>query len=232
MQLTTPYWYLWYMPALAVCKISIPFIEASQGKKQWLILIGSVLAAQLSGYDGTVGYYMSLSRIITFYPYFLFGYYARKNKESKGKWYIFFSELDRKKCKAVLIGCTVLLFVISPLVDYRWLYGSYSYSQIGYGAVYRLAGYFFGVTMSLCILKLMSRKKSFVSKIGRKSMYVYLRHAPGVLLFNKLCEKIYPLQDINGMNGSLHVFWMPDVRQLLWIMLALILQKLIYVRNL
>ena len=63
-------------------------------------------------------------------------------------------------------------------------------------------------------------------------MYVYLRHAPGVLLFNKLCEKIYPLQDINGMNGSLHVFWMPDVRQLLWIMLALILQKLIYVRNL
>ena len=63
-------------------------------------------------------------------------------------------------------------------------------------------------------------------------MYVYLGHAPGVLLFNKLCEKIYPLQDINGMNGSLHVFWMPDVRQLLWIMLALILQKLIYVRNL
>lgn len=202
------------MPALAVCKISIPFIEASHGKKQWLILIGSVLAALLSGYDGTVGYYMSLSRIITFYPYFLFGYYARKNKESKGKWYIFFSGLDRKKCKAVLIGCTVLLFVISPLVDYRWLYGSYS--QIGYGAVYRLAGYFFGVTMSLCIIKLMSRKKSFVSKIGRKSMYVYLGHAPGVLLFNKLCEKIYQLQ----------------LQQLLWVWLALILQKLIYVRNL
>ena len=116
----------------------------------------------------------------------------------------------------MLIGCIVLLFVISPLVDYRWLYGSYSYSQIGYGAVYRLAGYFFGVTMSLCIIKLMSRKKSFVSKIGRKSMYVYLGHAPGVLLFNKLCEKIYPVQ----------------LQQLLWVWLALILQKLIYVRNL
>ena len=70
--------------------------------------------------------------------------------------------------------------------------------------------------MSLCIIKLMSRKKSFVSKIGRKSMYVYLGHAPGVLLFNKLCEKIYPLQ----------------LQQLLWVWLSLILQKLIYVRNL
>lgn len=113
-----------------------------------------------------------------------------KHFDIGGKEYEFFSKLDRGKCKAVLIGCAVLLFVISPMVDYRWLYGSYSYSQIGYGPVHRFAGYVIGVAMSLCILKLMSREKSFVSEIGKKSMYIYLGHAPGVALFKILSEKI------------------------------------------
>lgn len=220
-QLTTPCWYLWYMPALAVWKISIPFIESAQGKKQRLILLGSVAVALVSGYDDTVGYYMSLSRIITFYPYFLFGYFAGKNKESNGKEYDFFSKLDRGKCKAVLISCVVLLFVISPRLDCRWLYGAYSYSQIGYGPVHRFAGYVFGAAMSICILKLMSREKSFVSEIGKKSMYIYLGHAPGVALFKKLCEKIYPIQNIAAKNSPLNMLWISGrARQLLWIMLA------------
>ena len=202
--------------------------DNAKGLMIFAVVLGHVLEYDLTGiaralYIVIYSVHMPLFVLIS-------GYFAQFNAEKIVKKlivpylsiqlvYTFFCEYvrhGRKKCEAVLIGCTVLLFVISPLVDYRWLYGSYSYSQIGYGAVYRLAGYFFGVTMSLCILKLMSRKKSFVSKIGRKSMYVYLGHAPGVLLFNKLCEKIYPLQ----------------LQQLLWVWLALILQKLIYVRNL
>lgn len=220
-QLTTPYWYLWYMPALAVWKISIPFIESEQGKKQWLILLGSVVVALVSGYDDTVGYYMSLSRIITFYPYFLLGYFAGKNKESGGKAYEFFCKFDRGKCKAVLIDCAALLFVISPMLDYRWLYGSYSYLQIGYGPVHRFVGYIFGTAMSICILKLMSREKSFVSEIGKKSMYIYLGHAPGVALFKILSEKIYPIQNMAVKSSPLNMLWISGgARQLLWIMLA------------
>ena len=78
-----------------------------------------------------------------------------------------------------------------------------------------------GAAMSLCILKLMSREKSFVSEIGKKSMYIYLGHAPGVALFKILSEKIYPIQNIAVKSSPLNLLWISGgARQLLWIVLA------------
>lgn len=76
-----------------------------------------------------LGYYMSLSRIIVFYPYFLLGYYAGKAKKRGSRAYRIFEKMDRRKCTAVMAVCVAVIFVISPVIDYRWLYGAYSYSE-------------------------------------------------------------------------------------------------------
>lgn len=224
-QLTTPYWYLWYLPALAVWKISIPFIDTEDVKKQRLILLGSVAASLLAGYDDTIGYYMCLSRIIVFYPYFLLGYYAGKAKKCGSRAYRIFEKMDRWKCAAVLAACSAAIFMISPVIDYRWLYGAYSYSELGYTPVHRIVVYIFGVVQCLCILKLMSSKKCSLSEVGKKSMYIYLGHAPGVFLVRKIWEKsdwlidyfvnIKQEKSLIGMALGLDY-----VRQMVWIFVA------------
>ncbi len=220
-QLTTPFWYLWYLPALAVWKISVLFVDTECVKKQRLILLGSVFVALLVGYDDTVGYYMSLSRIIVFYPYFLLGYYARKAKEQESRVYRIFAKMDRWKCMAVLTFCVVLIFAISPMIDYRWLYGSYSYSELGYAPIHRVIGYILGAVQCLCLLKIISCKKSYLSEVGKNSMYIYLGHAPGIFLVQKLWEKadyfinIKPEISLLGMALDFGC-----ARQLLWIGVA------------
>lgn len=224
-QLTTPYWYLWYLPALAVWKISIPFIDTEDVRKQRLILLGSVAAALLAGYDDTVGYYMSLSRIIVFYPYFLLGYYAGKAKKRGSRAYRIFEKMDRWKCAAVLALCVAVIFVISPVIDYRWLYGAYSYSELGYMPMHRIVVYILGVVQCLCILKLMSSKKCCLSEVGKRSMYIYLGHAPGVFLVRKIWEKSERLIDYfinmkpeNELIGT--VLRLDYVKQMVWIAVA------------
>ena len=219
------YWYLWYLPALAVWKISIPFIDTEEVRKQRLILLGSVVAALLAGYDDTVGYYMSLSRIIVFYPYFLLGYYAGKAKKCGSRVYRIFEEMDRWKCAVVLAVCVAAIFVISPVIDYRWLYGMYSYSELGYTPGHRIVVYILGAVQCFCILKFMSSEKCSLSEVGKRSMYIYLGHAPAVFLVRKIWEKSDWLLDYfinmkqeNELIGT--ALRLDYVKQMVWIAVA------------
>ena len=81
LQFTTPYWLLWYLLSTMFWMLFLQFIE---GKKlhSKAILIVSFLCALFIGYDNSIGYYLSLSRTIVLFPFYIAGYFrsCRKNE--------------------------------------------------------------------------------------------------------------------------------------------------------
>lgn len=171
-QFTTPVWTLWYLPALFVWTMLVPFIDRARKRHKMIILCGAFVVGLLAGYDKTIGYYMSLSRIIVFLPYFILGFYYRQSDKVKG-W------LERIKSEYVFltaIGVMLLICFVSDNVNPKWLYNSYTYADLNYNLVYRLFIYGCGMILSIAILKVFPKRKTCFSYIGQRSMQIFLLH--------------------------------------------------------
>ena len=74
-QFTTPYWLLWYLFASIAWNLLLPLVQGSgfTWKKKAAVLSAAFLAGILIGFDNKAGYYLSFSRIVEFFPYFLLG---------------------------------------------------------------------------------------------------------------------------------------------------------------
>lgn len=72
-QFTTPYWLLWYLMANVIWMLLIPLMSQSKISDRNIIRI-MFLIALVIGLDKSVGYYLSLSRMIVLLPFFAAGY--------------------------------------------------------------------------------------------------------------------------------------------------------------
>ncbi len=127
-QFSTPYWLLWYMLACIYYQLLLPLFDTEDRRKQILVLLCTYLISLLIGFEGSVGYYMSLSRFFVFQPWFLLGYYCKRNSlldsaAAHGKVHI-----------PILLGASAMILVCA--VFYIWfptglLYGSKSYFDCG-----------------------------------------------------------------------------------------------------
>lgn len=68
-----PLWLLWYLFSWIAWNLSIPLLS---DRKKIYIVIMAFLVGLAIGYLSEVSYYLSLSRMIAFYPFFLLGYYS------------------------------------------------------------------------------------------------------------------------------------------------------------
>lgn len=217
-QLTTPVWILWYLVALAVWKITIPFIKTENIRSRMLIFAGAVILALLIGHDDTVGYYMSLSRMIVFFPYFLIGYYGKNAKKRNARTYRLYANLRKEWCFILLVGILMGICCFSEKIDYRWLYGAYSYSAVGYGPLHRAFLYLVGIALSLLLLKMIPHGKSLFSGIGSRSMQVYLGHVFVVAAVRQFLPEEVGFSECEWLAlatiGSLLMVWVLSAPQL------------------
>lgn len=89
------------------------------------ILIISITISLFAGFCNEIGYVLSASRIITFFPYFLLGY-INKN--------ININSFKINKYKNWIISIlstitTIYFIIINNSIKPYWLYGSYSYEN-------------------------------------------------------------------------------------------------------
>ncbi len=79
-QFTTPYWLLWYLFASIAWNLLLPLVQGNgfTWRKKAVVLTAAFLAGILIGFDNKAGYYLSFSRIVEFFPYFLLGAYYRE----------------------------------------------------------------------------------------------------------------------------------------------------------
>lgn len=181
LQYTTPIWNLWYLVALIVWRIMIPFIDRNKRWQRTAILAGSAAAALLVGFDDAVGYYMSLSRIVVFLPFFVMGFYWKKYRWGR----TVFDKIRKEYAIIAVIVVCVIMCLLSDSIEPRWLYGSYSYNKAGYNMGYRLLFMVMGIILCAAVLKLSSNEKTLFSAIGKRSIQIYLFHGFVVALLQR-----------------------------------------------
>lgn len=178
---TTPFWALWYLLSLMVWHMLVPFLEGGSRKKKLAVLVGSILAALLTGFDPTVGYWMSFSRTVVFFPFFVSGYYY-----AHSEWLRHSFENLSSRFVLVFGGITAFLICFyADKIDTRWLYGCYNYTEIGYSPLFRLAFYLSGILLCAAILKGFPKHRTCFSYLGQYTMPIYLCHGFLVLLLKK-----------------------------------------------
>ena len=190
-QFTTPYWNLWYLFAIAIWILILPLLEIIIKTKIRIIALISFafLLGILSGFDITLGYYMSLSRIIYFLPFFIVGFCVKRAVKIEklqlviSKWYI-------RYIVGILTAVIILwLCFYYKNMDVRWLYGSYAYNG-GYSYMTRILFYFSAFVISLFLISVIPKNKTFFSYIGQRSMQIYLLHGFVIYINENICRHI------------------------------------------
>ncbi|KRE90985.1 hypothetical protein ASG87_02325 [Frateuria sp. Soil773] len=166
--IATPYWILWYLASLAGWRLLLPlFARLRHG------LALAVLLAVLAGGADDLGYSLSLSRTLVFFPLFLLGWrYGRNWRDA------LHHPAVRRMALPVLAG---LLWLAWRWTDATpWLYGSQGYASLGAspteGIALRLLQLAAAVLGSAAFLSLVPRRPLPVSRLGARSLPAYLLH--------------------------------------------------------
>jgi fucose 4-O-acetylase-like acetyltransferase len=165
-----PYWIMWYLLSLVIWRSLLPYVAKIKYNIIYLVIIAVII-----GYINFDGYILSISRTLVYFPFFMAGYYLNKD--------IFYGlNSDRIKTLALLnfIGLFILLYISAYKFDYRWLLGSYTYYNLGvfhwYDGFYRLLIYALETLCLICFFALVSKAKTIFSKLGTKTLEIYLAH--------------------------------------------------------
>lgn len=190
-----PKFSLWYLMALFAWRIITPYV-----KKIPHHFILSIAAGLLIGLSDIPGNFLSIHRILVFYPFFLTGMYFDRDLITR------FRNAKTQKFAGVI---TALAFAsIIPLTQYpaKIFYGRYSYDSLGQsdieGILCRIACYAISFVLTYALMFLISEKETRYSYIGPRTMAVYLFHG---LTYNlvKDCTDILENIDTLGETGLL-----------------------------
>lgn len=170
-RLLASYSTLWYMIALTFWYVSIPFVE--KVKKPPLLIFGTIIFALIIGYDNSVGYSLSASRTIVFYPFFLLGYFSNTKK-----WFQFKNNKNiyRIIVASLLVVTSILTIVFKDIINVEWMYNSQSYASLNYSPIFRTMNYLISFLWILGFILFMPKKQNILSKIGKNTLPVYLLH--------------------------------------------------------
>lgn len=172
LQFTTPDWTLWFLMSLLAWYIITPYFVRFKYP-----LIMSIILALLISYDKSVGTYLSLSRSIVFYPFYLFGFFI--NKEQL---------LSVRKNKIVmilflLISIIVIILLFTRYSDFddNWLFGRHPYEKLTLNLklawLKRLIIMLISTIMLLTFFNLIPSKRYSFTKFGQRTLDVYLIHS-------------------------------------------------------
>lgn len=150
----------------------------------------SLLLSFASGYSTGVGSFLSMQRSLVFYPFFYLGYLLDpmelQNRIQKWKY--------RIPAAMILIGTFIFTyFKYSDISFWRILFRAIcAYSKIGKGMNYawgwtwRLAAYVISLVMTLCVISLTPDVASVFSRLGQKTLPIYVFHGTFIALSLKV----------------------------------------------
>lgn len=167
-----PKFSLWYLLALFVWRAVTPYV-----KKCPHYMLLSAAAGLLIGLSGMPDNFLSLPRILYFYPFFLAGMDFRRTDLAKlqKKLFRFLSAAGIM----LFAGCILYAPVFGSL-SVKVFYGRYNYDFLGQdvisGILWRIACYAIGFAMTFAVMLLIPSRKTFFSYIGTRTMAIYLFH--------------------------------------------------------
>lgn len=224
-QYVTPYWLLWFILTLLFYYLLIPLIDTKNNVNKLFFIVSIIFLSLFISYTKNIGYYASLHRFFTFFPYFVLGYYY-KNSNIK--------DIINKKNMRIIICILASIIVIASSIyiiftkEYtKWvLYGSYNYESAYYNLGMKLFLLFLGLAWILFFITLFPRKKiPIISYLGSNTFYIFILHGFFIKYLGKL--------NIFTYSEGLNIIYALGISITLIILLGNILIKLIcrYILN-
>lgn len=191
-----PKFSLWYILALFVWRFITPYFKKLPGH-----MIIAIAAGLLIGLSGMKDNFLSIPRILVFYPYFLAGYHMNRD---------FFTKMRSHQIRALSAGFLFLFAVVliaDPLhknYDPKICYGRYNYHYLGQtpleGILVRLICYGVGFTLTFLIAFVITEKSTFFSFLGSRTMPIYIFHG---LVYSCFKYGSHILQNVNTVPETL-----------------------------
>ena len=165
----TPQWSLWFLMSLFFWNILL------LGFAKLAPSIGisiSLLIALIIGYIDTIDNYLSLSRTLVFFPFFLFGYHLSKNSIKQ------LTKPSIRMTSFILMIIVLVGFYVNNDFSAKWLYGSKPYEKMEVVTMFstfrRLGTILVSLMTVFCFLSFISLKQHFFTQWGKNTLYVYL----------------------------------------------------------
>lgn len=180
-QFSRPYWILWYLFVLAIYTLLLPIYDVPSPAGRGLMVAVSVVLALLVGFDQSIDYQWSASRIVVFQPWFLLGYYFRRADGLRARW-----EGAGRTFKGIVLSlaavCVVVLerLLFQRGITAKMMLGAYGYENLGYSWQARgLIVCCAACTIFLLVLGLapcLKRRIPVVTTLGENTLSIYLFH--------------------------------------------------------
>jgi fucose 4-O-acetylase-like acetyltransferase len=182
LNLTEPHWTLWFLLALAIFRVALPYLAMLRWPMVW-----AVVASVAVGYAHNVDSTFSLSRTIGILPFFLLGWYLRQWRVME--WW---RRLGRPGAWAIRAGAIAvfagwLWVVVANIQFFRdihlqgWFFYDDGYERLGDDAwtagLIRLGLIGLAVVLSAAFYALVPRRSTIFTVFGQATMYVYLLHS-------------------------------------------------------
>ena len=173
---------MWYVLALFVYRLTIE----AWGKIRFIVPL-SIVFALWAGTRPEFTTYLSSSRIVVFFPFFVAGYlwksdYTDVVRKFKGKWVL------------VLVSALLLWaipnYMIANEIPVDLLRGNHTYQLSGMdnmtGIIIRLLMYLVSFVLVLTFLAVLPDRKLPITFVGRNTMGIYFFHYPIMIVLNGL----------------------------------------------
>lgn len=196
----------WYLFALAAFMI---ITYTLRNIKPLYVIIFSVILALITGYDVRIGDYLSLSRIIVFYPFFYIGYCLDPLKIVR-----YFEHIWVKIVSVIGLLAILIVYYINynVIINYRTLFtGNHSYYICSKyitncGANDRILMYLIFIFMGVLIIGAIPNKQiPVITKFGSRTLQVYILHRP-ILTLLQFSPLVNILKNISYKNWD--IMWM------------------------
>jgi len=179
--LTTPSWTLWFLLALGIFRLVLPYLALLRWPLAWTVVI-SIGAGYLPNIDDT----FSLARTLGLLPFFTLGWWLNE-RDIVGRLRL----LDRRPWWTILLSVVVIAgagwtawFFVDTWRDMNlrnWLFYDASYGDLGgtewWAGAVRLALMAVALVLSVAFFHLLPRGTHWWTHFGQYTMYVYLLHS-------------------------------------------------------
>lgn len=180
-----PRYIFWYFFSLLIWRLSINDLKKIKGLLLWALLLGLYIGAIREA-----DRFMSISRIIAFFPYFIIGSMLDEERVRQirrvPKWYAILVSL--------LMVSTVILLHINSLVPVKSYENIQCYNASGMsnlqGVLIRIFSYGVGFMAILCMINLISDKKRWYTKYGSRTAAIYVASAFSIKASYNIIRKI------------------------------------------
>lgn len=204
--LTQPSWTLWFLLALAIFRLVLPYLALLRMPLLWTLVISITV-----GYFPNVDATLSLSRTLGLLPFFTLGWWLSHHRILERHGLLQRRRLSlRLAAAAILVAAGVCAWVfVGPLKEMnlsQWLFYEENYVDlVGWqwwaGGV-RLLLMALALVLSVSFFALIPRGQYRWTAIGRYTMYVYLLHS----------FVLYPFRESGVLRGLDPTWlWLPLV---------------------